>query len=110
MARSGGRELVTGTHARREACACRARRTPRPELPLAALDPASLARLRFPARQLRKKKNKRETHSRAHHLPVAVKAGLADLCFLPAVDARVPRPPRRPRERDGELLDMRQLD
>ena len=67
---------------------------------LAALEPASLARMRFPLGDLTKPEVRRIAADAG--LPVASKVDSQDLCFLAGTDARaLPRPPRRGRRAPG---------
>jgi tRNA-specific 2-thiouridylase len=71
---------------------------------LAALDPDSLAKLRFPLGELRK--DEVRDLARRHGLPVASKPDSQDLCFLAGVGrSRFLARHGRLGEREGELLD-----
>ncbi|HVE67431.1 MAG TPA: tRNA 2-thiouridine(34) synthase MnmA, partial [Solirubrobacteraceae bacterium] len=73
---------------------------------LAALEPATLARMRFPLGELTKPQV-RERAARAG-LPVAAKADSQDLCFLAGTDrAAFLRRHGGPRERPGDIVDRR---
>ena len=106
--RLGAEELVTGHYARVRDGLLRVAADAHKDqsYSLAALDPASLARLRFPLGELRKEEV-REL-ARRHHLPVAAKPDSQDLCFL-AGSGREAFLARHGglAERHGELLDVR---
>jgi tRNA-specific 2-thiouridylase len=107
MARLGAAELVTGHYARVRDGLLRVAADPHKDqsYSLAALDPASLARLRFPLGELRK--DEVRELARRHNLPVAAKPDSQDLCFL-AGSGREAFLARHGglAERDGELLDV----
>jgi tRNA-specific 2-thiouridylase len=106
--RLGAAELVTGHYARVQDGLLRVAADAHKDqsYSLAALDPGSLARLRFPLGELRKEEV-REL-ARRHRLPVAAKPDSQDLCFL-AGSGREAFLARHGGlgERDGELLDVR---
>jgi tRNA-specific 2-thiouridylase len=106
-ARLGAAELVTGHYARVRDGLLRVAADPHKDqsYSLAALDPASLARLRFPLGELRK--DEVRELARRHKLPVAAKPDSQDLCFL-AGSGREAFLARHGglAERDGELLDL----
>ncbi len=108
--RLGASELVTGHYARLRDGLLRVAADPEKDqsYSLAALDPGSLARLRFPLGELRKAEV-RELAAR-HGLPVAAKPDSQDLCFLAGSgrDAFLSRHGGLG-ERDGALLDPRGL-
>jgi tRNA-specific 2-thiouridylase len=105
-ARLGASQLVTGHYARVRDGFLRVAAYPEKDqsYSLAALDPVTLARLRFPLGELRKGEV-RELAGR-HGLPVAAKRDSQDLCFL-AGGGREAFLTRHGNlgERDGALLD-----